>query len=188
TGTRAFARTLAVEKRRQERALFTAVRVEGFRQWRNLKKEIRSSAPGGNRLAPLSFMARITKGGRLKPDKPLKRLAALARYQVQYGQDFEFRFGWDTPRVSASVRKIAKRAQEGYTVSITPAKRRALARIAGGLGPRSRARRYLFLRKSTVSAHVPARELMEPYWAAHRDEARRNIRRNFRRKMKGEYI
>jgi len=46
----------------------------------------------------------------------------------------------------------------------------------------------LGLRKSTKFIHIPARPIIEPFWAAHRPVASRNIQKNFRLKMQGERI
>jgi hypothetical protein len=35
---------------------------------------------------------------------------------------------------------------------------------------------------------VPARPIISPFWTAHDEEARRNIAKNFLRKLKGERI
>ena len=187
-GAKTFARNMTKERKRHGKALNVAIRSEGYHQWLMLKKEIRAGSPGGHRLRTLTYLARIKGSGRLKPNKPMRRLAGAARYKVSYGGDFEFRFGWDTHGVSSTLKKIAKRSQEGYTINITPAMRRRFIRIAAKLGKRSKTRKYLFLRKSTVSAEVPAREMMEPYWAAHVNEARKNIKSKFRRRLKGEFV
>lgn len=65
---------LKTESARQEKALETAGKVEGFRLMRLLKKEIQAGAPGGRRFKHLSYLARAWGGkGRLRPDKPLRQ-------------------------------------------------------------------------------------------------------------------
>lgn len=187
TGAETYVRVLAREKKKQKKAMYTALRVEGFRLAMKLKKEIRAGAPGGHRLKKLSFLARLRKSGRLKPDKPLVGLAAALRYKAKYSP-MEFRFGWDVPGVSDSWRYIAKSAARGYSFDISPARRVMLARKGAALGKRSSARPYHFLKKSTTSAQVPPREIMAPFWSDNYMDAKRNIRKNFRRKMRGERI
>ncbi|HUT43524.1 MAG TPA: hypothetical protein VMW95_04230 [Desulfobacterales bacterium] len=179
-------KTLKTESKRQEKALNTAVKVEGFRLMRLLKKEIQSGAPGGRKFSPLTYMARA-RGGRLRPNKPLRRLAIAVRYQVQ-NNPFEMKIGWIGPRVSKSWKRIAEMQQEGFESGISESRRRYFRLKAGGLSRRSIARRYLFLKKSTRKLKTPARPIMEPFWRAQRDSAWRNIRRNYVAKLKGGII
>lgn len=186
-GIKTYARTLDKEQKRQHRALYTALRVEGYRLTQQLKKEIRAGNPGGNKLKGLSFLARLRKSGRLKPDKPLIGLAAALRYKTKYSP-MEVRFGWEGTGASDSWRYIAKQAALGYSIGISHQKRVIFARKGAALGKRSSARKYHFLKKSTTSAKVPQREIMEPFWAANRRDAIANIKKNFRRKLRGERI
>ena len=181
-------KTLKAESRRQEKALETAVKVEGFRLMRLLKKEIQAGAPGGKRFQSLSYLSRAWGGkGRLRPNKPLRALAVAVRYLVQ-NNPFSMRIGWVGPQVSNSWKRIAEMQQEGFEISPSTIRRRSFARLGGAMSKRSQARKYMFLRKSTQQLKTPARPIMDPFWQAQRRRAWLNIRENYRRKMKGERI
>ena len=116
-------RDLKAESRRQEKALNTAVKVEGFRLMRLLKKEIAQGAPGGRKFAPLTFLSRRwhEKGtSRLRPDKPFMRtrsghsIVRAIMYHIKSNQPFDMRVGFTGPRVSKSWKRIAEKQQEGF--------------------------------------------------------------------------
>jgi hypothetical protein len=175
---------LKKESRRQKKAFETAVKVEGFRLRKRLQQEIRQGAPGGAEFAPLSMIQRR----RSRRKTALRPLAKAVRYHVTRGESggLEMRIGWTGPKVSKAWKRIAERQQEGYTVPFKPSFRRYLAGYGGEI--RGKFRPYFFLRKETRAAEVPARPIIEPFWDAHKDEARRNIARNYFRKLKGERI
>jgi len=183
-------KTLKTEGRRQEKALNTAVKVEGFRLMRLLKKQIRDGAPGGQKFDPLTFLARRwgSKGNRLRPDKPLRRLAIAVRYHVKDQRPFDMRIGWVGPRTSKSWKRIAKLQQEGFTRSVAEKRRRSFAVLGAAMSKRSKARPYMFLKKSTKTLTTPARPIMDPFWRSERHRAWRNIQRNYRLKIKGQRI
>jgi hypothetical protein len=186
-GAKQLEKALKVEDKRQEKALQTAVKVEGFRLKNKLQSEIRSGAPGGEQFEPLSFIAR-RRGKGFRPNKPLQRLAVAVRYFVKSVKPFDFRIGWVGPKVSKSWKRIAKQQQEGFTRTPTDKQRRYFARKGGSLGKRSANRKYLFLRKSTTQLKTPDRPIIEPFWEAEQFAAWKNIRSNFKRKMRGEKI
>jgi len=179
-------RNLKAESKRQKKALDTAVRVEGFRLSKLLKKEIRSGSPGGRKFAPLSFIAR--KRMHRGRNAPLRRLAIALRYHILKRDPLQIEVGWAGPRVSKRWKFLAQALQEGFTGTMSEATRESLAETGARLGKRSKNRRYFFLKKSTRRFKTPARPIMEPFWRAYRDDARRNITSNFRRKMRGERI
>lgn len=178
-------RTLKAEGRRQKKALDTAVRVEGFRLMRLLKAEIRRGAPGGKRFAPLSYIARWAHRGR---NTPLRRLAVAVRYFVAERNPLHLHIGWSGPRVSQRWRYLAKILQEGFDRDVDDRTRADILSIGSRMTSRRVARKYHFLKKSTTRFRTPARPIIDPFWRAHEDDARRNISRNFRRKMRGERI
>jgi len=179
-------RVLKVESKRQKKALDTSVRVEGFRLMRLLKAEIRKGKPGGREFAPLSFIAR--RWGHRGRNSPLRRLAIAVRYFVAARDPLELQIGWVGPRVSERWRYFAKILQEGFERPVSEAQRKAMARSGGKMSGRSRNRQYFFLRRETKTFKTPPRPIMEPFWVAYRNETRRNITDNFRRKMRGERI
>ena len=182
---------LKVESKRQRKALTTAVKVEAFRLRGEMKKEIRKGAPGGKAFAPLTFLSRRwhEKGhSRLRPNKPLSAMARGVHYHVKDGNPLDVRVGFTGPRLSNSWKRIAKKQQEGFTDGMGDFRRRYFIHTAHRLGKRAGGRKYLFIRKSTKTFETPARSIVEPSWDAHKTEALVNIRKNFRRKMRGKRI
>lgn len=179
----------------------TAVRVEGYRAMRVLKAEIRRGAPGGRRFAPLSTLARRSGRNplRLKPDRPLYGLAQAVGYESNKRSPITLKVGFVGRPSSDTWRKLALLHQRGFTfgagsregtrhTGMDERKRSFFRYVGGALSERAQNRRHLFLRKATRTFRTPARPIIDPFWAAHRNEAARNIRDNFRRKMAGERI
>lgn len=212
-GVQKLTRDLAAERKRHDKAMQTAVRVRGFKLMQLLRKEIRAGAPGGRRFAPLSMMRRImraqfSKTGRLGADKPLATLAKSVGYEkdlIVNGQ-YAVRLGFGLATVvklnSASWRRIAKMHQEGFTASTSaPFFRKHNISIEQYLrqvgsevdhktfgGRKTRRRNVFFLKKSTQTLRTPAREIIDPFIAAHRTEALAKIRRDFIIKLRGGRI
>lgn len=184
-GANTLKRDMQRETKRARYALNLAVRVEGFRLMRQLKKEIRDGAPGGKRFAPLSVIAR--KRMHRGRNQPLRRLALGVRYHLPRRDPVEMRVGWVGPRVSKRWKILARVLQAGFAAQVTAGLRRYLIDYGGSMRDR-KSRRYFMLRKSTRFLKTPARPIIAPFWLAHRREARRNIAKNFRRKMRGERI
>lgn len=184
-GAETLRRDIKREGRRARYALNLAVRVEGFRLMRQLKKEIRAGAPGGKRFAPLSVIAKTRQHrGR---NEPLRRLSLGVRYDIAKRDPVQMRIGWVGPRVSRRWKILARMLQEGFETRVTGDIRRYLARYGGSLRDRRR-RKYFMLRKATAVLKTPARPIIDPFWRAEENDARRNIARNFRRKMRGQRI
>lgn len=180
---------LKAEKKRHKKALETAMRVRGYRLAATMKKEIRAGAPGGRRFAPLTFLARRWGGGtRLRPNRPLYRLALAVRYHVPKKSPYQVSVGFTHPSISKSWRRIAEMQQEGFTRGMKPEVRHGFISQAGRLGPRAAGRRQLYIKKSTKQFRTPARPIISPFWAAHKEEAMQKIRRDFRAKLKGRRI
>jgi len=176
------------ERAAGKKALTTAIKVEGFRLMRLLKKDLRKGTVAGQKLESLTYLSRMWGGaGRLRPDKPLRRSAVAVRYYVK-PEPFEMRVGWTGPRLSKSWKRIMKRQQEGFVADMPRARRMLFIQRGAALTKRSKAKPYLFLKKDTVRFKTPGRMILEPFWRDQQDNARRNIRENFRRKMRGERI
>lgn len=198
TGAKRLARFLESASREENKALETAMRVRGFKLMRTLQREIRQGAPGGVPFAPLSLMARKRgKGGRRKP---LRDLALGVKYHWTK-EPFTVRVGWTGPdrrgirgdarqkdRVSKSWKWLASIHQEGFTRTPTKKARRYFARYGGSLSKRSKFRKVFFLRRETEQFHTPARPIMDPFWRRYEGEAWQAIRRDYRRKLRGERI
>jgi len=185
--------------RKSKKALELAIRVEGFRQLRVLRDEIKKGRPGGRPYNdPLSQIARRTKTGRMKKNQiPLYRVARLLRYNVEYkNRDINLSFGFVARRggrLSSAWKALLLKHQEGIDI-LYSGSRRALGRRMARIGGRLKKRgdpdaKFFFLRKRTGRRiGIPKRPMIEPFWRAHKNEARVNIAKNFRRKMRGERI
>lgn len=209
-------RDLEQARKQEEKALQTAIKVEGFRLRKQLKLEIARGKPGGIPFAPLTFLGRHTKASNIRgrdqarqfgsyraKKKALRRLGTAVRYYIPSGGPWRMLIGWVGPGVSKAWKKLARIHQEGFETPVTPELRRRFRRAGaalkgrwtGSLG-RSGARvmtenknaKFFFLRKETRVLRTPARPILDPFWRAHRKEAERNIRRNWTRKLRGERI
>lgn len=186
TGAGNLAKWLDATNARGKTALQTAIKVEGFRLMRLLREEIKQGAPGGRQFAPLSVIA-SSRRGRYGSKSPLKRLSTTIRYLAQPG---EVHVGFVQPArgggVSASWRRIAKIHQEGFWHGMDETTRAGILRQLKYAEPGIK--KYFAVRKSTQRFHTPARPIVEPFWGAHKTEALKNIRANFRRKLAGDRI
>jgi hypothetical protein len=179
---------LKAENIRQKKAFETAIKVEGYRLMRQLKKEIRQGSPGGRKFKPLSYLARSWGGaGRLRADKPLSRLALAIRYVVK-NNPFSMTVGFTGPKISKSWTRIAEKQQEGFTFDMPSARRLSFIRAAANMSKRSKARKYLFIRKEITRFTVPPRPIIEPFWDREKRVSVRNIRSNYIKKLKGQRI
>lgn len=205
-------RWLEAKKSEAEKAMNTALKVEGFRLRNEMQKEIRAGAPGGRRFDPLSHISRGLFRSRPRPDRPLAALARAVRYAVTRKKPYTVNVGFIQPTsgyfgISKRWINLARLHQEGFTRNITPAMRlmivRSGARKAGWKnigGDTSYTGSYagnleamagnspFFLRKETTQFRTPARPIIAPFWQAHQASVRRNIQTNFRRKMAGQRI
>ena len=184
-GAATLKRDIKKEEKRARKALNLAVRVEGFRLMRLLKKEIRDQAPGGQKFAPLSVIARRRMHrGR---NQPLRRLALGVRYHVPKWDPVVMRIGWVGPRVSRRWKVLAEMLQAGFDTRVTGGVRKYLARY--GTEMRSKKDRpYFYLKKTTRILKTPARPIIDPFWRRYEKESRFNIQYNFRKKMAGKRI
>jgi len=187
TATKAAALITHLEKRRRRywKALDTAIRVEAFRQVRQLKKEIRAGDPGGRRFAPLTFLARRAKTGRLRANKPLTRLAAGVRYKVESKNPVKVRFGFVG---SQALRALAEKHQAGFRRQVSEKQRRFFANLGDSLSQRVKTRKVMFLTAGETEFKTPARPIVRPYWESNHRQAWQNIRKNWKQKAKGKRI
>lgn len=167
----------------ENKAMETAVRVEGFRLRKQLMSDLRTNAFHHEPLSHISFYGRTAA----RRNNPLLPLAKHVRYHVTR-DPFSVAVGWTGPRLSHSWKRIALRLQEGARRPVEAWKRRSLARIGGKMGRRAVRRKYHFLRSDTKYFDTPARPVIGPFWAANEHDAWQNIRRNYRKKLKGKRI
>lgn len=200
-GAERVARTLNAEKQRVRRSFETAVRVEAFRQLKQLRDEIRRGRPGGNPYAAslLSAIASRTKSGRPKKRQiPLYRVAQLIRYDIKgAGTDNpQISFGFvraNNPKLTSSYKDLLLKHQEGIDVLYAGSRTELgvrLARIGAKLKKKGDPdAKYFFLRKETGrKIDLPHRDIIRTYWKAYKMDAMKNIRQNYRLKMKGVRI
>jgi len=194
-GLKNLQKDLKAETGRQQRALTTAIKVEGFRLRKALVREIKKGAPGGKRFAGLTWLARAWHQGKAnwRANKPLAGLTkGIFSHFDRASMAVEV--GWVGPRSSVTMKRLAKQHQEGFTGPLGSGKysgsfkREFFASRAAKMTGRSKGRKYLFLRKTTQSFRTPARPIMEPFWDMHEKEVWPNVRRNFRLKMQGKRI
>ncbi len=182
-----------------QRNAHIASKKEAFRLMKVLQHEIKEGAPGGRKFAPLSVIGSYAH----RPYKrhPLKRLARGVKYSAVKHPDGSgsYKVGFIAGRSASKLISIADYSQAGTTIPYSTRAREYLARWGAGLsqqgqrGLSKNARitgdgRFFFLRKSTRKGKVPARPIIDPFWRAHKEEARRNITANFHRLMRGERI
>ena len=194
---------LKAQKKEAAKNQVTAVRVEGFRLKNLLQKEIRQGAPGGRRFAPLSYISRrLVKqieiyGGRTERQspnrKPLARLAHGIRYNVATTNPFKMMVGFVQPgrgssSVSKSWRRLAKYHQTGFSHAVSDSLRRLIVWRGGMLGSMEGQQTPFFLRRTTRQFKTPGRAIVDPFWQAHKNTARKNISKNFKAKMAGKRI
>lgn len=202
-GIKGLNQMLTKEKQKSEKALVTAMKVEGYRLGRVFRTELRAGAPGGKRLTPLSMMRSAMRGRRNTP------LSGLVRFQRYYydAQNKSVHVGWTGPKLKARIKEIAAAAQAGGTRTVTAAQRSYFAFKGGEMGRKmlkstfrgkikpgafksykNRGPKYFFLRRQTQTMRSPARQVIKPFWSAHQEEAARNIARDWQRKLRGERI
>lgn len=179
---------LEKDRKETEKALHTAIRVEGFSLMKQLKSEIRAGAPGRRRFRPLTYLGRY--GGKKRKNNPLARLALPIRYHIDKKDPFVIKIGWTGPQVSKSWKRLAALLQKGFSRRISEKQRRWFRRALKKEVTRvpKSAKRYFKLRKETTEFDTPARPILDPFWTANRNIAWRRIRRNFLRKLAGERI
>lgn len=211
-GAKKTARWLEGKRSEAEKAMNTALKVEGFRLRNELQKEIRAGAPGGRRFDPLTHISRGLFRSRPRPDRPLAALARAVRYAVTNREPYTVNVGFIQPGsgyfgISKRWIRLARLHQEGFTRTITPAMRlmivRSGARKAGWKnigGEASYTGSYagnmeamagnspFFLKKDTKTFHTPPRPIIAPFWQSQQRKIRKNVEKNFNKKMRGERI
>ena len=194
----------------------TAFRVTGYRLKNKLQKEIRAGAPGGSKFSPLTVIASRWFYTKRRKSGALARLAIGVRYHIpntitpllqvgfvgptNYREYIEmvnsgFKFGNSgtsyrglDPKnmTSKSWRRLADIHQRGFKKNVTEPMRLSLYRWADKVrGPDSR---YFRIKKSTTQFENTPRLIIDPFWDNNRDDAIKEIRVNWERKMRGERI
>jgi len=170
----------------------TATKIELYRLMRLLQGDLRQGQVAGSPFTPLRVVSRGTRTSK----KPLAALAVAVRYSVKKeGDSTVMSVGFDGPQSSKAWRKIAHAVQEGGDINpdmrvFGSTLRKHWIRIGGDYkkGRGKGVAKFFFLRKATTSLKLPSRQIVEPFWNAHKDEAERNIVSNFQRKLAGERI
>lgn len=199
-----FERELQADQKRFSKAARDAVKVEGYRLYRELKKEIEAGTPGGQKFAPRSELSKRFVGETLVKSgstwgmlmNPLWKLAPQVRYNVKDTENnFSAEIGFTSPPkkpVSRAWIRIAEKHQEGFNASAQAHTSwgEPIGHLLKTLGYQetSWSHGIYVPRKTTTSFHTPARPIIEPFIRAHQGEIFPNIRSNFERKMRGERI
>jgi hypothetical protein len=199
-GLKALEKTLGAKIKAERKALNVAIRKEGYELRKQLISEIRHGAPGGKPFKPRSYWSKAWRGSIRQPalyslavyEKHGRRTMpgmdlSPIRYHIPEKDPIYMQIGWVGPKVSKSWKYLAKIHQEGFTAPISDKRRDYLAKILGDKGKRSIYKRFI-PKKTTTQIRTPARPIIAPFWAAHKSQALRNIRNNYRRKLAGERI
>lgn len=194
------------ERQRTKKALGAAVKVEAYRLSNALRDDLKKGAPGGQRFAPLSEIAKRKRSSRKKIPRPFSKLHAFVKYKVEEKPNgFKGTVGL---LGAPGGRKISPRfaailAKHGHGFLTPMSKVRMSPEKAGKLGVihlgiykcgtkwkkrNTRWAKYTLLKKGTASFKTPARPIIEPFMKAQGFRILRNIEDNFDRKMKGERI
>jgi hypothetical protein len=162
---------------------------------KELKAELRAGALG---MDPLSGIGQWRiKGGKLKRrgrGGPLAPLAKAVSAHVDRGKSRGSTYIADIGFVKTGGRHghlgmvLGKRHQAGFTIKATRGLRRFFARIGAAIkekSPRSKLARYFFLKQSTSRLSVPARPIIDPFWAKNAERLGRQAVGNYRTLMRG---
>lgn len=182
------------ERKRGVKSFETASKVEGFRLMKLLKQDLKEGKAGPVRFDPLTEIAKAM--GKPKDRTPYQKFARLIGYQSQrQGERFFVWVGWLGLRrkgrfgLSASYERILTEMQTGKQFPVTEELRKRIGEWGYARRRRKAAEaRYFFIRRSTTRFMLRARNAIQPFWDAHKAEARTNVARNFERKMRGERI
>jgi hypothetical protein len=202
-----FKRDFGYSAQAVDKAAQSAAKTVAYALKVELQKEIRQSTIAGVRMKAMreiSMNAALRRrsysrgGGKLGKipggDRPLWMLQKVVRYNVPDDREtlFHSEVGFVSPPkapISRNWMNIAYRQQEGATFKVPSALRRHLKLIGAGMkkagDPKAK---FYFLRKSTESFTDPAREIVDPFAAAHQQFAIETIRQRFEMKLKGEWI
>jgi len=173
---------------RQRKGIRTALQAALFKSAFLLSKDAKADLKAGNlRLQKLSYLSnrsdpRISqprgKKALLKARaarNPLTRFAPGIRYKVNKA-NLTAEVGFLGGGRWAWTRRLAEKSAQGYTWGYTAKHRASLHRMG------------IHLRKTTFSARVPPRGIMDNVHQYLGPRAQRNIETYFARKMKGERI
>lgn len=179
---------LKKEREREGKAMNKAIRRAGFDRMKELKAALRR---GKGIFAPLSYISRAISSkteGRLSANRPLAKMAVAVGYYDPKKDPIEMTFGFTGPKLSKSWKRIALFQQSGGTRPISDQFRESLIHRASLLPERSKARRYLLIKKSTRQFETPPRPIIEPFWQSTKAKTKREVIENFRRLLRGEKI
>lgn len=180
---------IAEADRKKDKALSDARKIELFRLRKLMMARMRENRPGNVPLKETSFIRRIWGRRRMiKSEYALRKIPNAIKY-LHKGNASSVGF---TENTVPWARERMLQHQKGFDVEVTDPMRRMLARRGGKLMAKGRKlksfRNYFFLKKSTRKFHIPARNVVEPFYEVESDQIKKNIARNFRLKMLGKRI
>ncbi len=164
-----------------------AVKKEAFTLRTKLKKELSEGEIAGEKLTELRHVSKRAKRS-WRRIKPLSRMSKSVRYLVEkHNGDFAVTVGW-TKNISATWRKIAHKQQEGKDISLTPHLRNFFAELGNKVSDQDKRKEYFYFKEEKRKLEIPSRPVIAPFWEKNKAQARLNIKKNFKRKMKGYRI
>ena len=195
SNVRQFLRELNRLDQARVKAAKTAVRVELFRLATIFRRDVKSGRAGEQVHKPLSALAWWSKRRKASHlPAPLERLYPFVGYSMhQDEQGLEAEMGFVGWRMTSHWARVILKQQQGFSHSLTAAKRRFFVykggKLASGSGAGAKAdAKYFFLRKTTSAMRTPGRDIVDTFWRANYADAWRNIKSNYIRKMAGERI
>lgn len=164
-----------------------AVKVECFKKRELLQSEIAAGAPGGIAFKPITEIWRRCRKAMGKDEEapPLSMLSKVIRYKVnQTEHDMTFSFGFGIPSVSNSWKRIARVHQEGGMVESRINLKHYQSKSFFILKPNQQ----LSIARNTKMWNLPERNIIEPFIRKYQTQMLTNIKNNFERKSRGEWI
>jgi len=210
-GTKKLYSDVSRARKKLKKAQSDAVKIVAYRRLRDMAREMRRGAPGGQSFEPLSTIARVNFRNKslMSSRKPFTGLASTQRQggflrglppirytpiagadglvkKAEIGMTNEGRY----PSGSNWIRK-GNVWQEGTTVPVDDADKRVLRYIGAAFKkarPNSVIARRFFLKKATRSVKHPQREIILPFWRRWRQPSIEELQQVFAAKAAGKRV
>ncbi len=183
-------KTLKGIEKDQEKAIKAhqiAVKKEAFTLRKQLKEELSEGQIAGRELPKLRHITKRAKRS-WRNIKPLSRMSKSVRYLVEkHNDDLAVTVGW-TKNLSPAWRKIAHKQQEGATINLSGHLRKFFMELGNKVPDRDERKELFYFKEKKNKLKIPSRPVIGPYWEKNKAQARLNIKKNFKRKMKGHRI
>lgn len=167
------------KQKQMHKAMSTALKVEGYRLTKQIKVDLKAGRLGLEAKEIYQNKPGDKRYRKKRKTQPLARLAPGISYFVDW-RKLALAVGFGVRQAATGAggwtARIAVKSIPGYRMPISEGKKQALHSIG------------IHLRKSTESAGVPSRDIMEAVLAKEGNVILSNIRENYLRKMAGERI